>query len=121
MQNFFILEGGYLAIALFVLIITIFVTTRPFISKGAAKKWVFLVFLLLALFIGAHYMITTSRMQNVKEAFEQDKTILCESRAQRKVAQSIEIKKSREWTLKDGLFTSPNYSRGFLSARCIVK
>ena len=121
MKNFLELEAGYLFIAFVILAVTLFVTTRPFMSKGALKKGMIWVTLVLAFFIGLHFKITTDRMSEVKEAFNEGKTIICESRALRKVAQSINIDKSRGWVLKDGIFTSPNYSRPFHSARCIVK
>jgi len=121
MQKFFILEGGYLLIGLFILGVTLFVSTRSFISKGRYKKNLTVVTLILAFFIGAHYYVTTSRMAEVRMAFEQDKPILCESRMLRKAAQSIIIQKSKEWSMEDDLFVSPNYSRPFHSARCIVK
>jgi len=120
-QKFFILEGGYLAIALFVLAITLFVSTRPFMPKGAYKKSLGIVGLILAFFIGGHYMLTINRIAEVSNAFAQDKPILCESRMLRKVAQSITIQKSKEWSMEGDLFVSPNYSRSFHSARCIVK
>jgi hypothetical protein len=121
MQNFITLEGGYLAIAAFVLLVALFVSTRSFMAKGSFKKALLYTFIVLALFIGGHYYVTTNRMVKVSMAFEQNKEILCESRMLRKVAQSVIIQKSNEWTLKDNLFTSPNYTRGFHSARCIVK
>ena len=121
MKNFFYLEGAYLILGGVILIITLFVTTRPFMSKGAVKRGLFWVTLVLAIFIGAHYKITTNRMAKVREAFESDKIIICESRMQRKVAQSIEIQKANDWTLEDDNFVSPNYSRPFFIARCIVK
>ena len=121
MKNFFYLEGAYLILAGIILLITLFVTTRPFMSKGAIKRGLFWVTLVLAIFIGAHYKITTDRMAEVKEAFENGQTIICESRMQRKVAQSVDIQKSNEWTLEDDNFVSPNYSRPFFIARCIVK
>ena len=122
LQNFLTLEGGYLALGVFILAITLFVSTRPFMPKGSVKKWMPRIFLLIAVFIAVHYIITTDRMRDVKEAFLKNEIVICESRAQRKVAQSIEIKKPREWTLSDdGMFSSPNYARKFFSARCIVK
>jgi len=121
MQKFFILEGGYLLISLFILGITLFVSTRPFMPKGGYKKGLGVVAFVLALFIGGHYYITTSRMAEVRAAFEQDKPILCESRMLRKVAQSVMIQKSKEWSMEGDLFVSPHYSRPFHSARCIVK
>jgi len=121
MQKFLILEGAYLVIALFVLAITLFVSTRPFMPKGAYKKGLFWVGLSVALMIGTHYWITTSRMAEVKAAFAANKPVLCESRMQRKVAQSVEILRAREWSLQGDLFVSPHYSRPFHTARCIIK
>ena len=121
MKNFFVLEGAYLILGGIILLITLFVGTRPFMSKGAAKRGLMWVSLVLAIAIGAHYTVTTNRMNEVKSAFEQDKVILCESRMQRKVAQSVIIQKSNEWSLEDDNFVSPNYTRPFFSARCIVK
>jgi len=121
MQKFFILEGGYLFIGLFILSITLFVSTRSFMPKGGYKKAMMLMMLIIAFFIGAHYKITTSRMEKVRTAFEKNKPILCESRMLRKVAQSVTIQKSKEWSMDGDLFVSPHYSRPFHSARCIVK
>lgn len=121
MENFFILEGGYLVLALVVLGITIFVGTRPFVSKSALKRGLIGVSLSAAALIGAHYAITTSRMSQVQTAFENNKPILCESRMTTKVAQFVVVQKSNEWSLEGDNFTSPNYTRAFFSARCIVK
>lgn len=119
MALFFELESGYLAIALFALLVTIFVTTRPFVAKGAWKKGVSFVMITIVGFIGAHYFVTVDRMNDVEAAFENNKKVICESRMLRKVAQSVTIEKSNEWSLENHIFSSPNYSRGFFSARCI--
>jgi len=121
MKNFLYLEGAYLILGAIILLITLFVTTRPFMSKGAVKKGLFWVTLVIAIMVGAHYRITVNRMEAVKTAFEQDKPIICESRMQRKVAQSVNIQKSKDWALEGDNFVSPYYSRPFFSARCIVK
>ncbi len=121
MEKFLELEGGYLVIAFVILAVTLFVTTRPFFTKSAIKKGMLSVTLFLALAIGLHYKITTDRMAEVKLAFSEGKTVICESRATRKVAQSVDIDKSREWVLEGDIFSSPNYSRPFHSARCLVK
>ncbi len=121
MEKFLELEGGYLFISFVILAVTLFVTTRPFMSKGALKKGMMWVSLVLAFFIGLHFKITTDRMSEVKSAFKEGKTIICESRALRKVAQSVDINKNRDWSLEGDIFTSPNYSRPFHTARCIVK
>ena len=121
MANFFFLEGGYLILAAIILLITLFVTTRPFMSKGAVKKGLLSVSLFLALAIGAHYTITTNRMAEVQTAFEADETIICESRMVRKEAPYVLIQKSRGWQLEGDNFVSADYSRPFFSARCIVE
>ena len=121
MGNFLFLEGAYLILGGIILLITLFVSTRPFMAKGAWKKGLFWVTVVLAVMIGAHYGITTSRMADVKEAFEKDEVILCESRMQRKVAQTVTIQKSNDWSLEGDNFVSPNYSRPFFIARCIVE
>jgi len=121
MEKFIELEAGYLFIGLVILLVTLFVTTRPFMSKGALKKGMLWVSLVLAFFIGLHFKITTERMSEVKMAFNEGKTVICESRATRKVAQSVDINKEREWKLEGDIFVSPNYSRPFHTARCLVK
>jgi predicted membrane chloride channel (bestrophin family) len=121
MGKFLELEGGYLVIALMILLVTLFVGSRPMFKKGSALKGLLVVSVVLAIFIGLHHKVTTDRMAEVKEAFSKGKVIICESRMQRKVAQSVDIDKTREWVLEGDLFTSPNYSRPFHTARCLVK
>ncbi len=122
-KNFFYLEGAYLILGAIILLVTLFVTTRPFMSPGAPKKGLGIVALVLAIFIGAHYWVTTSRIATVKQAFEAGKPILCESRMLRKMAQSIEIKKgtAAQWRIEGEYFVSPEFVRPFHIARCIVK
>ncbi|WP_457607499.1 hypothetical protein [Nitratifractor sp.] len=121
--KFFYLEGAYLILAAIILLVTLFVSTRPFVSPGAWKKSLPVVALILAGFIGAHFWVTVSRMASVKEAFEAGKPVLCESRMLRKMAQSIEIRKgtSSAWRIEGDNFVSPHYTRPFHLARCIPK
>ncbi len=121
MEKFLELEGGYLVIGFFILAITLFVTTRPFFAKGAVVKGLSYVGLFLVVVIGMHYKITTDRMASVKSAFKEGKTIICESRATRKVAQSVDVNINREWVLEGDVFSSVNYGRVFHTARCLVK
>jgi len=121
LKNFFYLEGAYLILGGIILLVTVFVATRPFMAKGALKKGLMWVSLVIAVMVGAHYSLTVSRMEAVKAAFEQDRPIICESRMQRKVAQTVTIQKSNDWSLEGDNFVSPNYSRPFFTARCIVK
>ncbi len=121
MQDFLFLEGAYLVIAIFIMAVTLFVTTREFMSKDAPKKGLISVFIVLALLISAHYYITTQRMSEVRVAFEKDLPIICESRATRKVSQTVTVQKSADWSLIGDNFSSPNYNREFFMARCIVK
>jgi len=121
MKNFFFLEGVYLMLGVFILLITLFVTTRPFMSQGSVKKGLLSVSTVIAVMIALHYTVTMDRVERVKVAFNNDLPILCESRAQRKVAQTVMIQKTNEWQLIDNNFRSPNYTRPFFIARCIVK
>jgi len=121
MEKFLELEAGYLVIGFIILAVTLFVTTRPFFGKGAVAKGLIRVGVFLAFAIGMHYKITTDRMSEVKEAFKDGKTVICESRAARKVAQSVDVDISREWTLEGDVFASPHYGRVFHSARCLIK
>lgn len=120
MANFFYIEGGYLILAAIILAVTLFVTTRPFMRPGALKKGMVGVGAVLAFFIGAHYVVTTKRMAEVKRAFDDGKQIICENRAYRKGAQSLIIEKSRGWELVGDNFVSPAFSRPFFTARCIL-
>ena len=121
MKSFLYLEGAYLILGGIVLLITLFVTTRPFMGKGAVKRGLLWVTLVLAVMIGGHYYMTTARMAEVRAAFDANKVILCESRMQRKVAQVVRIKKSRAWRLEGDNLVSPYYERPFFIARCIVE
>ncbi|WP_368028768.1 hypothetical protein [Arcobacter sp. s6] len=119
MELFFKLEAGYLGIAIFVLVITIIVTTRNFVPAGIWKKAIPLMFIIMSIFIGMHYFVTTSRIYEVENTFNNNGKIICENRAIRKVSQSVTIEKSNEWVLENHMLSSPNYSRDFFTARCI--
>ena len=118
-MKFLELEGAYLVIGAFILIVTTFVTTRPFVGKNAFKIGFPGVFIILSFFIIAHYIVTTNRMETVQNRFAEGKPVICENRAQRKVAQSVIIIERLGWSLKNDVFTNPAYVRGFHSARCL--
>jgi len=118
-MKFLELEGAYLVIGLFILVVTAFVSTRSFVGKNAFKIAFPTVFGVLAFCILAHYFVTTNRMESVETRFLNDKPIICENRAQRKVAPSIIISQRQGWSLENNVFTSPEYSRPFHSARCL--
>ena len=120
MRQFFYLEGAYLILAAVILAITLFVTTRPFMGKGALKKGMIGVGAVLALAIGLHYWMTTQRMHEVVEAFNADKPVICESRMVRLGGQSVIVRKSHGWRLKGDNFYSDAYVRPFFTARCVV-
>lgn len=119
MELFFKLEAGYLGIATFILLVTLFVTTRPFMKKGSYKRGLLLVASVMTTFIALHYYVTSTRISGVETAFNKGDKVICESRAVRKVAQSVTIEKSNEWLLEEHMFSSPNYTRKFFAARCI--
>jgi hypothetical protein len=122
MKNFFELEGGYLLIGFFALGVSLFVGTRPFVGDGKAwKKTVPFVMVTMLGFIGAHFLVTTARMSDVKDRFLSGGAIICESKAQRKVAQSIIIDpaKPQGWILNGDEFQSSQFNRSFHTARCL--
>ena len=121
MKEFFVLEGAYLVFAAIILLITVFVATRPFMQKGALKKAFSAVFIFLAIAIALHYFITKNRMDSVAQAFKDGKEVLCENRIYTKGANFVTIKDNGEWQLKNDYFVSPNYTRDFFLARCIIK
>jgi len=121
MSSFLTLEAGYFVISAFILVITAFVTTRPFVSKNAFKKIFPAVFIFLMLAIFAHYYMTTQRMQTVKAAFENGKIIVCENKGNKKMGRTVVVEKGKnKWNIEGDLFVSPLYSRGFHTARCVV-
>ena len=122
MGNFFELEGAYLVIGLFALLAAAFVGTRPFVGNGQAwKKTVPFVMITITGFITAHYFMTSFRMIDVKERFTNGGAVICESKAKRKVSQSIVIdpKLPEGWLLIGDEFHSTKFERGFHSARCL--
>ena len=118
-MKFLELEGAYIVIGIFILIVTAFVSTRPFVGKNSFKVAFPLVFVILSLCIFAHYFVTTSRMEAVETRFIDSKPIICENRTQRKVAQSIILSQDLGWSLEDNIFSNPQYNRTFHSARCL--
>jgi hypothetical protein len=120
-MKFLELEGGYLVIAAFIIIVTLYVTTRPFLPKGSYKIGLPSVMIVLLVAISLHFIITTDRMETVKTAFSNGQNILCESRAVRKVAQSLIINKKQGWELEVDVFKSKEYERVFHTSRCIVE
>ncbi len=109
MEKFLELEGGYLFISFVVLMVTLFVTTRPFMSKGALRNGLIGVGLILSSLIAIHFKITTDRMDEVQSAFNDGKSIICESRMLRKASQSIEINRAKDWKLDGDIFVSPHF------------
>jgi len=120
MNKFLELEGGYLVIALIIMLVTLFVASRPMFKKGSAPKALLVVGVVLAILIGLHNKMITDRMAEVKEAFSEGRDVICESRATRKVAQSVDVNINKGWQLKGDVFSSPSYNRVFHSARCIL-
>ncbi|MDZ7817822.1 MAG: hypothetical protein U5K55_04010 [Aliarcobacter sp.] len=69
MELFLKLEAGYLAIGLFILAITLIVTTRSFVAKNIWKKSVAIMTIIVGILIGLHYFVTISRINEVEKDF----------------------------------------------------
>lgn len=119
MELFFELEIVYIVIGIFILSVTAFVTTRDFVPRVAFKRGMISVSMFLITMISIHYFMTTTRMDGVKEIFNEGGTIICENKMQRTISQSVLISKDFEWRLEGDLFVSDNYVRDFHTSRCI--
>jgi hypothetical protein len=119
MEKFFILEAAYIAIALFILGITAFVTTRDFMPKVAFKRGMLSVLALFAVMISLHYFVTVKRMDGVSKIFNAGKTVICENKMRRTISQSVLISKKLGWHLDGDYFKNPDFERDFHTARCV--
>ena len=119
MELFFELEAVYLVIGAFIMTITAIVTTREFMPKKAFKRGMLLVGGFLVIMIGFHNWMTTSRMANVKEMFNNGETIICENKMRRSVSRSVLLSKDMGWSLDKNEFVNPEYERNFHTSRCL--
>ncbi len=119
MQLFFELEIVYIVIGLFALGVTAFVTTRDFMPKGAFKKGMIAVGVVVSLMVAFHYTITVKRMTGVEELFNAGETIICENKMRRTISKSVLLSQSMGWRLENHLFKHDDYERDFHTARCV--
>jgi hypothetical protein len=119
MELFFELEIACIVIGIFLLTVTAFVTTRGFMPRVAFKRGMISVSMMLVTMISIHYYMTTTRMDGVKEIFNEGGTIICENKMQRTISRSVLISKNLEWRLEGDLFVSDNHTRGFHTSRCV--
>jgi hypothetical protein len=119
MELFLELEGAYIVIAIFILVVTAIVTTRDFVPKGAFKKGMISVGVMVSLMIAFHYNMTTSRMQEVQTLFNEGKTVICENKMRRTASRSVLIAQNMGWRLEDNLFKNSDYERDFHTSRCV--
>lgn len=116
---FFELEIVYIVISLFILGVTVFVTTRDFMPKGAFKKGVISVVIVMSLMVAFHYTITTKRMYGVEDIFNAGETVICENKMHRTISRSVLLSKELGWRLEDHLFKHNDYERDFHTSRCV--
>lgn len=119
MELFFELEIVYIVIGIFILSVTAFVTTRDFVPRVAFKRGMISVSLMLITMISIHYYMTTTRMEGVKEVFNEGGTVICENKMQRTISRSVLISKNLEWRIEGDLFVSDNHARDFHTSRCV--
>jgi len=119
MELFLELEIVYIIIGAFILSITAVVTTRDFMPKGAFKKGILGVGIVMSLMIAFHYGMTTKRMNGVEEIFNAGETIICENKMRRTISRSVLLSKELGWKLEDHLFKHDDYERDFHTSRCV--
>ena len=117
MANFFKEEFIFILVALFILGITIFVTTRPFVAKGA-RKAIPVVAVLLAIALVAHYYFRQNLMQEVRQGFSEGKTILCMDKTNKI---GYVVIHQGEWQLRGDEFVHPEFPRSYNIRNCIVE
>lgn len=119
MSIFFELEGAYLVIGIFFMLVALFVTTRDFMPRVAFKRGMIGVFVVLSILISIHFSLTTSRMDEVKKMFNNNETIICENKMRRTISQSVLMSKKLGWRIEGNLLKSDNYARDFHVSRCV--
>ena len=119
MELFFELEIVYIVIGLFILAVTLFVTTRDFMPKVAFKRGMSAVSLILVIMISLHFLITVKRMNGVKEIFNEGGTIICENKMRRTISRSVLISQELGWSIEGDYFTSKDVVRDFHTSRCV--
>ncbi len=119
MELFLELEIVYLIIGAFILSVTAFVTTRDFMPKVAFKRGMLMVGGFLVVMIGFHHYMTTSRMEGVKEIFNNNETVICENKMRRTISRSVLLSKKLGWRLEGDKFKNDDYERDFHTSRCI--
>jgi len=119
MELFLELEIVYLVIGAFILSVTAFVTTRDFMPKVAFKRGMLMVGGFLVVMIGFHHYMTTSRMEGVKEIFNNNETVICENKMRRTISRSVLLSKKLGWRLEGDKFKNDDYERDFHTSRCI--
>jgi hypothetical protein len=119
MGLFLELEIVYIIIGIFILSITAVVTTRDFMPKGAFKKGMLAVGIVVSVMIGFHYTLTTKRMDGVEKIFNSGETVICENKMRRTVSRSVLLSQELGWKLEDHMFKHHDYERDFHSSRCV--
>lgn len=119
MELFFELEIVYLVIGVFILSVTAVVTTRDFMPKVAFKRGMIGVGGFVAMMITIHFLMTTSRMEGVKEIFNEGQTVICENKMRRTISRSVLLSQELGWRLDGDKFKNDDYERDFHTSRCI--
>ena len=119
MDLFLELEIVYLVIGVFILSVTAVVTTRDFMPKVAFKRGMIGVGGFVAMMITFHFLMTTSRMEGVKEIFNEGETIICENKMRRTISRSVLLSQELGWRLEGDKFKNDDYERDFHTSRCI--
>jgi len=118
MELFFELEVLYIIIAIFILSLTAFVTTRDSISKVIFNRSMLGISAFLIFMITFHYNITVNKMRHIKDIFNQGERIICENKIHRISSQSLILSKKLGWSIDGDRFINDKYDRDFHTSEC---
>lgn len=119
MQNFLLVETPYLVISIFILVVFLFVATRPFVSRLLLKRGLPVLLVFLSVGIGVHYISTENRAQEVKKGFEDGYIIFCSERRSKSGDRNIEVSKGDIWKLEGEFFVNNDQNK-FSIRQCVV-
>lgn len=119
MERFLMSEAPYLGISVFILAVFFFIATRPFISPLFMRRGLPALLLFLSAAVGAHYVTTENRVNEVITEFENGTLIFCSERRSKAGDRNIEVLKGELWKREGDFFLNSDGNK-FSIRQCIA-